>query len=919
MNLYLFDENKIVSFSLPVKVIGNFWMTNSYGKNIINIDAQDSNWIISGDDNTKIYFNGTVVPFTVLKPRNYYVIEKDNKKYILLTVDVIDNTFSLYRAMGNVQLKVGKSNDASIFVNNPYLGNYNLILSYINGSWSLNKPSEVIVYLNNERVLNNSFFLMNGDVINLFGFKIIVAANMLLINNIFGDVRVNNGISLVTFLVSDEITQEEIENTPIYGNDDYFLKSPRLRRNISTLNMQIDSPPTRENMQEMPMIYTLGPMLTMGASSIINLTTTMSQIGSGEKTIKESLATLIVSFAMLMSMLVWPFLTRAYEKRRRKKREKERQLKYRNYIDKKKKELLNEYNNQIAILEENLLSVEVCYDIIINRRRTLWERKIDQNDFLTFRVGKGMVPFDAKISYHADDFTMDDDDLKQLLDDLIEQFQVLSNVPLGYSLTENNITAINGIYPKYISFVNNMLLQFMAYHSYDDLKIVVFTNSKNKSNWKYLLDSPYLFSDDRDIRFFAENTEEMQDVSNYLCQLFDGRKTLVSNDYGNEDRLYSKFKGYYLILIDDIDKARKIQIVKNVLEEKKNLGFSLVILEEKLSKIPSECNNFISIGNKVSGILKNDTDTNDQIKFNDELTTIFNMEYCSFVLANLPIYIEKRQNLIPNVVTFLELYGVGQVEQLNSLNRWRDNNPTKSLKADIGVNENGDPFVLDVHEKYHGPHGLVAGMTGSGKSEFIITYILSMAVNYSPEEVAFVLIDYKGGGLAGAFESTELGLKLPHIVGTITNLDKAEINRALSSIDSELRRRQQAFNQVRETTGDSTIDIYKYQKLYRDGVVEEPIPHLIIICDEFAELKDQQPDFMEDLISTARIGRSLGVHLILATQKPSGVVDAQIWSNSKFKVCLKVQDKSDSMEVIKCSDAAELKNVGRFYLQVGYN
>ena len=182
-----------------------------------------------------------------------------------------------------------------------------------------------------------------------------------------------------------------------------------------------------------------------------------------------------------------------------------------------------------------------------------------------------------------------------------------------------------------------------------------------------------------------------------------------------------------------------------------------------------------------------------------------------------------------------------------------------------------------------------------------------------------VLIDYKGGGLAGAFVNNETGLRLPHVVGTITNLDKTEINRALSSIKSELRRRQEKFNEVREVTNESTIDIYKYQKLYRDGVIDEPIPHLIIVCDEFAELKDQQPDFMEDLVSTARIGRSLGVHLILATQKPSGVVDAQIWSNSRFKVCLKVQDKQDSMEMIKRADAALLKNVGRFYLQVGYN
>ena len=210
-------------------------------------------------------------------------------------------------------------------------------------------------------------------------------------------------------------------------------------------------------------------------------------------------------------------------------------------------------------------------------------------------------------------------------------------------------------------------------------------------------------------------------------------------------------------------------------------------------------------------------------------------------------------------------------------------------------------------------------MTGSGKSEFIITYVLSMAMNYSPNEVAFVLIDYKGGGLAGAFENKSTGFRLPHLAGTITNLDKAELDRTLVSIESELRRRQMAFNEVRDRLGESTIDIYKYQKYYKEKKIDVPIPHLIIICDEFAELKSQQPEFMDDLISIARIGRSLGVHLILATQKPSGVVNDQIWSNSKFRICLKVQEKSDSNEMLKRAEAAMIIQVGRFYLQVGYD
>ena len=265
------------------------------------------------------------------------------------------------------------------------------------------------------------------------------------------------------------------------------------------------------------------------------------------------------------------------------------------------------------------------------------------------------------------------------------------------------------------------------------------------------------------------------------------------------------------------------------------------------------------------------------------------------------------------MVTFLQMFDVGKIEHLNCSSRWKENDPTKTLEAEIGVDTMGDKFKLDLHEKFHGPHGLIAGMTGSGKSEFIITYILSMAVNYHPNEVAFILIDYKGGGMAKSFEN------LPHTVGVVTNLDGAAVKRSIISIQSELKRRQTIFNEASKKVGVSNIDIYKYQRLYRERAVSEPLPHLFIISDEFAELKSQQPEFMEQLISAARIGRSLGVHLILATQKPSGVVDDQIWSNTKFRVCLKVQEKADSMEMLKRPEAAELIQTGRFYLQVGYN
>lgn len=229
------------------------------------------------------------------------------------------------------------------------------------------------------------------------------------------------------------------------------------------------------------------------------------------------------------------------------------------------------------------------------------------------------------------------------------------------------------------------------------------------------------------------------------------------------------------------------------------------------------------------------------------------------------------------------------------------------MAAPLGVNAKDEIVTLNLHEKAHGPHGLVAGTTGSGKSEILQSYILSAATIFHPYEIGFVIIDFKGGGMVNQFRD------LPHLIGAITNIDGNEVQRSLKSIKAELMKRQNLFAEA----GVNHID--KYIELYKEKRVTVALPHLVIIVDEFAELKAEQPDFMKELISAARIGRSLGVHLILATQKPSGVVDGQIWSNSKFKLCLKVQSKEDSNEVLKTPLAAEIKEPGRAYLQVGNN
>ena len=248
--------------------------------------------------------------------------------------------------------------------------------------------------------------------------------------------------------------------------------------------------------------------------------------------------------------------------------------------------------------------------------------------------------------------------------------------------------------------------------------------------------------------------------------------------------------------------------MNSLLENQYNYGFSMVVIENSLKNLPRETSKFVLVNETGSGMFSDSFKKDDIITIQDDNLDI-DMRKVAEIVSNIPIKSKDADSELPGMLPFLEMYNVGKIEQLNIRNRWKTSDPMSTLQAPVGVHTNGELFKLDLHEKFDGPHGLIAGMTGSGKSETIITYLLSLAVNYSPDEVQFVLIDYKGGGLAGAFENRKTGMKLPHLIGTITNLDTSEMKRTLVSIKSELQRRQRLFNEAKENLESGNIDIYK--------------------------------------------------------------------------------------------------------------
>lgn len=916
MIVYLFDNyffNKVV---LPVKINGVYPLYMNDRTFLGNIEEKDGKWNITLGEN--ITFNSTVIE--EIKINTNFILENKNinAKYYVFVTSIYEN-YKKYSILKDT-FKIGNESSCDIYYNFPDLPNDIIEFNYKDGKWNVNTLTNNL-FISNSRIKNAGLY--NGEHLFYYGLKTIIVNKTIMIND-NNLIKLNNSFQELTDDKKMEIIESIVpDDTPLYSKDDYYFKSPRFNSVIEEENVIIDEPPEPIQENDMPAILTIGPQLTMVSTSVLSLVTYIHSYLEGQATKTRFIISICTISITIIGALLWPTLTRILNNRRLKKKEQKRQEKYGKYLEKKRHEIALLKNKQRQIIMENVASLENCKIVIDAKSRTLWERNIDHEDFLQVRLGIGTVSTKIKIDVPQEKFTLNDEDvLYTTLQEIVDDSLNIKGVPLSLNLVKNNITALVGRDDLTKQFLDGIFLQIMTFHAYTELKIIVYT--QNKKKWDYLKILPHCWDNQKSIRYYATNSDEMNTISTELEKEFDFRTTteeeVMVDENGKDietEEIYKNYKPYYLIFTDDINAIRNIPIVKKVLKYKKNAGFSLLMLNDRLSTLPSETTTFINIDEQISGLVTNELSTNNQKQFTAELNKNIDIYECAQKLANLPIHVEKEKYELPSSLSFLEMYGVGKVEQLNISERWLSNNPVNSLAIPIGIDQNGELFKMDIHEKAYGPHGLVAGTTGSGKSEWIITLILSLSVNFNPDEVQFVLIDYKGGGLALSFENSELKIKLPHLAGTITNLDKSEINRSIASMESELKRRQAIFNVAREKLKEGSMNIYKYQQFYRKGMVSEPLSHLLIICDEFAELKQQQPEFMDQLISISRIGRSLGVHLILATQKPSGVVNDQIWSNSKFKVCLKVQDKSDSNEILKKPDAAFLKQTGAFYLEVG--
>lgn len=735
------------------------------------------------------------------------------------------------------------------------------------GVWITEEASLYGVYVNGKKI-GSPVILQESDFFSIADFSCYYSQGCLYFSN--KDVFANGSI----YAAEPE--------TGTAGRYPKFVRNTRVKKCIDDKKIKILDPDSVPVKPELNIVTSLMPTLTMFALVVI-LRGIMNTSGGSY---------VIFSICSMGMGVVTSVLNIVNSQKKYKKDCEKRKRLYSDYIERKRQEIEKARQEELSCLRDTYYSIEEDLQHIESFSSVLFDRVPEDEDFLDVYLGVGNRTAKKEIDYKEQEKLDTGDELSQLPEKIAEEAKYIKNAPIIVSLKTANAVGIVGDREKQQEMLKNFIIDLISRQYYSDVNIYTFIDGVNDDDsWIRLL--PHIQSNNSFRNIVCDN-ESKNNVFEYLYK----ELTLRSEVKG--------LPGYNVVLIMN-EHGMKSHPISRFIEKASELNTVFVFFETREEFLPLYCSKIVKLNENNCGVVFDSANETEKQEFTYTVTYTERLRNIARLLS--PVYCEEisLENSLRRNISLYELLGIYSAEDLDLKKRWKESRIYDTMAVPLGVNVKNDIVYLNLHEKFHGPHGLVAGTTGSGKSEILQSFILSAVTYFHPYEIGFVIIDFKGGGMVNQFKN------LPHLIGAITNIDGNEVQRSLKSIKAELLKRQSNFAMA----GVNHID--KYIQLYKEGKVSEALPHLIIIVDEFAELKAEQPEFMKELISTARIGRSLGVHLILATQKPSGVVDAQIWSNSKFKLCLKVQSKEDSNEVIKTPLAAEIKEPGRAYLQVGNN
>ncbi len=807
--------------------------------------------------------------------------------------------YQKYVISGMSRITIGKGeNNTIIYRESDFISRNHAVMYRHEQRWVIGDMSSNGTYLNGKKV-NGQEYLKFGDQITLFGLHIIYLDTVIAVRALAGTYQMDESAPDV-WHPGKNLEFPEIVN--VRQEKVFFKRSPRTVEELYGDVIEIEAPPPLNKTKKRPLLLTIGPSITMAIPMLMGCLVSMyaaSLRGNGSSVYMFTGVITAVSSAVLA--VIWALANLRYAGREEEENEELRYNAYGQYLIGITDFIKQKYEFNREKLFQLYLSGSECCNFTGEDLR-LWNHNEHQEDFMTVRLGTGTVPFQAEIRIPKEKFTLIRDDLAEKPAFIRDSYSNLYSAPVCVDLRDKGIVGIIGGTGKAGAYgaAFNIIAQLAANNCYTDVKMVfIYRDSReNRERFEFAKWLPHVWTEDRKTRLIAGSKTEVGDIFYELSGILRMR-----TEEQQEKTEYPL--PHYIIFVDDTSLIEGELLENYIYNPRPEYGITTVLLAEQYKDLPNNCEYMIQNDGREARFFHVYHETENSRDLSVETVPARQLETLSRTLCDVEVKETFGKGEIPDALDFFEMYQVRSMEQLNVIDRWKKNRNYDNMRVPIGQKSGGSPCYLDIHEKYHGPHGLVAGTTGSGKSETLQTYILSLAVNFSPDDIAFFIIDFKGGGMANLFAN------LPHMAGQISNLSGNQVRRAMISIKSENERRQRMFAEY----GVNNINLYT--RLYKNHEAKIPIPHLLIIIDEFAELKREEPEFMRELISVAQVGRSLGVHLILATQKPSGTVDDNIWSNSKFRLCLRVQDKQDSNDMLHKADAAYITQAGRGYLQVG--
>ncbi|MBO5522771.1 MAG: type VII secretion protein EssC [Roseburia sp.] len=908
MMLSVYTENAFREIRLPIQNNSDFALKlyqNVFGlaKDVtLNLEVINEEWKFATGADYSVYKGNDSYEGKVLKDEDVLSVYTENE-VISVVVKSVEQSFYSFRKFslaGQKRITIGKKETNDICYD--YAGlvsREHAVLERTGEGMVICNKSANGIYVNSKRV-NEKQRLRFGDYVSIIGLHFVYLGEVLALDTRDASVKISSALKeYIPEETGGKVSEAAGHKTE---KDARILlhRAPRNIEKIETEAVSIEPPPGLNQTKKQPLIMTIGPSFTMALPMLLGcFLMTRGSSGSGI----SMYSGLVMAVSSAAVGVVWALFSLRIQKKTEREEELHRFEAYGRYLQQKSEEVKGKYENNIQAMNSMYESSSECLKYIENQKK-LWNRNPRHADFLYPRLGIGNQPFQVEIACAPKKFTLHEDSLEEKPRLIQENFRTLFDVPICVNLLENRLIGIvGGAYLRgAIEVVKNLTVQIAANNCYTDVKMIYIYDgsvSSNLNRFDFAKWLPHVWSEDKKIRYVAADKNESSEIFYELTKVFRHREeTGSAKEEGTK-------KPHFVLFLVNSELMEGELISKYIFDMQHYYGLTTFILSEQVESLPNFCEVIIENDEDFQGIynISAQKENKTAIAFDeisDEEVDAFARELSNYYVKEV-----ETGGDIPGALTFFDMFDAKKLEDLQVLDRWRKNRTYENIRGIIGQKAGGAPCYLDLHEKYHGPHGLVAGTTGSGKSETLQTYMLSLAINYSPDDIGYFIIDYKGGGMANLFNG------LPHLIGQISNLSGNQVHRAMVSIKSENRRRQRVFNEY----GVNNINLYT--KLYKNKEASLPIPHLFIIIDEFAELKREEPDFMRELISVAQVGRSLGVHLILATQKPSGTVDDNIWSNSKFRLCLRVQDRQDSMDMLHKPDAAYITQAGRCYLQVG--